>query len=290
MPKREEAIGIDVGGTNIKGARVSHRGEILDHAAQPTAKSSAAVLAQIDALIERLDGTPRVGAIGIGVPSRVDFKSATIFPGGYVDLSGSPLAGRLKSLASRSVVTDNDGTMALVAEARLGAARDHTDIVMLTIGTGIGGAVMLDRKILHGKATAGQLGHVTVALDGPKCVCGRNGCLETFSSGTALAQHMAEARLPEVTRVEDLIVRSDLTARTVIDNWIRPLRVGIDSLVASFDPQIVVLGGGLGGAASMALNSYPPGSEWFTSLVRPAALGSEAGVIGAALAALEHLA
>lgn len=283
-----EAIGVDVGGTTIKAARVSAAGDIIAQASQATAKTPTDVLAQIDALIAACDHA-RVACIGIGVPSRVDFRTARVFPGGYVDLSGPPLAGRLSRTNGRPVFTDNDGTMALVAEARLGAAKGCANVVMLTIGTGIGGATMLGGKIVYGKASAGQLGHITVAYDGLDCACGRLGCLETLSSGTALGRHIANAGLPATVSAEELLSRSGAQSRGVIERWIQPLRSGIDSLAATLDPEIVVLGGGLGKAACTALASVPPKSTWFQYRVAPAICGSEAGVIGAGLAAFERL-
>lgn len=281
------AVGIDIGGTGIRAARISPAGEIIAEANQATAKTATLVLGQIDALIEAVDHAS-VCAIGIGVPSRVDFKTAEVFPGGFVDLSGPPIANRLNKARGRPVITDNDGTMALLAEARIGAARGLAHVVMLTIGTGIGGAAMLNGQVLHGRATAGQLGHITAAHDGALCVCGRCGCLETLSSGTAFGRHVAEAGLPAGTKAEALLRRDDPAARTVIERWAKPLRSGIDSLVAAFDPEIVVLGGGLGHAACAALARFPAQSAWFQCQVVPAQLGSEAGVIGAGLAALER--
>ncbi len=283
-----QAIGIDIGGTGIKAARVSADGAILAQASEATARTPPEVLAQIDKLIAALDDLA-VATIGIGVPSRVDVRTEQVFPGGYVDLSGPPLAHRLEGPRGRPMYADNDGTMALVAEARLGAARGVDDVVMLTIGTGIGGAAMLGGKVLHGKSTAGQLGHITVVYDGIVCACGRRGCLETMSSGTSLGRHIAEAGLPVGTRAQDLIERRDAVSRGVVDRWIAPLRSGIDSLVATLDPEMVVLGGGLGGVACAALAAYPEQSTWFHCKVVPATLGSESGVIGAALAALERL-
>ena len=283
------AIGIDVGGTRIKAGRVSAAGAVLSQTSVSTAKTPAEVLAQIDQLIAACEPA-RAACIGIGVPSRVDFKTAKVFPGGFVDLSGLPLAGLLSNTEGRPVFVDNDGTMALVAEARTGAAKGAADALMLTIGTGIGGAVMLGGKIVHGKASAGQLGHITVALDGPACACGRQGCLETFSSGTALRRLIREAGLPSSTTAEELTARNDPLAEKVIARWIKPLRAGIDSLVATVDPEVVVIGGGLGGAAHRALARFPLASDWFPCRVEPAACGSGAGVIGAGLAALEHVA
>lgn len=281
------AIGVDVGGTNIKAARISATGEILAKASQPTGKSPAGVLAQIDVLITQCDH-PDVSSIGIGVPSRVNATTGAIYPGGYVDLSGPPLVGRLSQVGGRPLIVENDGTMALIAEARAGAAKGCRDAIMLTIGTGIGGAVMLGGQIVHGKASAGQLGHITVAHDGEPCACGRRGCLETLSSGTALRRHIAEAGLPLATTAEQLLQQDGPQAGAVVARWIKPLRAGIDSLVATLDPDVVVLGGGLGTMAHLALESFPTSSSWFSCRVAAAALGSDAGVIGAGLAALER--
>src|SRR5450432_3976862 len=150
-----QAIGVDVGGTKIICARVLQAGAIVAQRQEPSAPTANAVLAQVDAMIAALDH-PSVEAIGIGVPSRVNVRTEEIYDGGFVNLCGPPLSGRLKSPGKRPVFTDNDGTMALLAEARVGAARGVGDVAMLTIGTGIGGAVMLNGKVLHGKATAGQ--------------------------------------------------------------------------------------------------------------------------------------
>jgi glucokinase len=283
-----QAIGIDVGGTGIRGARVAASGDVLEYLGEPTAGSPQAVVAQIDDLIAKLDAGG-VEAIGIGAPSRVDFKTARISPGGYIDLSGRPLAGRLGGPRGRPVVCHNDATMALVAEARVGAARGCADVVLLTIGTGIGGAALLDGKIVHGKGTAGQLGHITVIHDGLPCACGRKGCLETMSSGTSLGRHIAEAGFAPDTKAEDLLARNDDAARAVIALWLGPLRSGIDSLVACFDPEMLVLGGGLGETACRGLAGFPPVSDWFGTNIVSASLGSKAGVIGAALAALDHI-
>lgn len=288
MNSHQHAIGVDIGGTSIRAARVSRDGKIIDQASAATANSGELVLAQLDALLAALD-QPSVIAIGIGVPSPVDSRTGEVFRGGFVDLSGPPLVTRLKNTGGRPVVSDNDGTMALLAEARIGAARGRCHIVMLTIGTGIGGAAMLDGKIVRGRATAGELGHICVDMNGLLCVCGRQGCFETLSSGTALRRHIAEAGLRADCNAESLLARRDATARAVIERWIRPLRSGIDSLVAILDPEVVVLGGGLGHAACAALADFPARSTWFQCPVVPAELGSGAGVIGAALAAFERM-
>ena len=278
-------IGIDIGGTKIRAARVSEAGETQLLMVQPTASQAGDVVGQIDALIAALESAD---AIGIGIPGRVDVAAGTIFSGGFVDLSGAPLAGRLRSAGTSPIFIDNDANMALAAEARIGAAAGLDHVVMLTIGTGIGGAIMGEGRLVHGRATAGQLGHITIDLDGLPCLCGRKGCLETMSSGTALGRLIAGAGLAATTTAHELLNRTDEAAHAIIAAWALPLRAGIDSLAAILDPQRVILGGGLGRDACTALERFPATAPWYQCDIAPAQLGDNAGVIGAALSALER--
>ena len=281
------AIGIDIGGTSLTAARVDAAGAVHSSAARPTAATPQAVLSDIDSLIGELDADG-VAAIGIGVPGRVDVGAGTALSGGYVDLSGPPLAQRLARLQGRPLAVDNDGTMALIGECRAGEARGRRDVAMLTLGTGIGGAALMRGQVLRGRGAAGQFGHVTVDFAGIPCKCGRRGCLETTSSGSALAALMEVAGLPVGTRLEALLTRGDALADEVIGAWARPLRAGIDSLVAALDVGLVLLGGALGAGAVQALARFPSASPWYVYELAPAALGERAGTIGAALAALER--
>lgn len=282
-----QAIGIDVGGTNLRVARVSAAGEILASSAERISRDPQEALARILALARRLDAGGVVG-IGVGVPGRVDSAAGRVLSGGFLDLAGVSLVDRLKSSLGKPVMLDTDCNMALVAEMRTGAARDRRDVVMLTIGTGIGGAIALDGKIVRGRSSAGQLGHVTVLGGGLPCACGRRGCVETTSSGTALGRLIAGEGLPAETRIEALLARadSDPVAERIVKAWAEPLRDAIDSLVATIDPELVLLGGGLGRAACTGLTFAPARSSWYQSPVAPAALGDDAGVVGAALSAL----
>ena len=179
--------------------------------------------------------------------------------------------------------------MALVAEMATGAAQGADDVVMFTIGTGIGGAVVLDGKIVRGRETAGQLGHLTVRHDGLPCACGRRGCVETTSSGTALGRLIAEAGLPKGTLADSLFERDaagDAVIGRLLDAWALPLRAAIDSMVAAVDPELVLLGGGLGNAALRALARAPALSPWYQCPIVAAQLGDDAGVIGGAVSAL----
>ncbi|MDX8450000.1 ROK family protein [Mesorhizobium sp. VK3C] len=288
MPQRSMAIGIDIGGTNLRAARISGAGEILKRVAEKSAPDPELVLGRIADMVRLLD-TPEVAAIGVGVPGRVDARRGAVLSGGYVDLASVALQQRLESMAGKPVVLDNDCNMALVAEMSLGAAAGHGNVVMFTIGTGIGGAVAQNRQIMRGRATAGQLGHISVDANGEICACGRRGCVETTSSGTALGRHIARAGLGPGISVDQLFARDaagDGTARGILEAWAKPLRAAIDSAVAMFDPDLVLLGGGLGRAAHRALACAPALAPWYQCKVEPAKLGDDAGVIGAGLRAL----
>ncbi|GLS38353.1 hypothetical protein GCM10010869_39470 [Mesorhizobium tianshanense] len=288
MPLSSMAIGIDIGGTNLRAARISGTGEILDRVSEKSAPDPELVLSRIAEMVRRLD-SPEVAAIGIGVPGRVDARRRAVLSGGYVNLASVSLAQRLESTAGKPVVIDNDCNMALIAEMAVGAARGHENIAMFTIGTGIGGAVAQDRRIVRGNGTAGQLGHIAVDISGEACVCGRRGCVETTSSGTALGRHIARAGLGPDVSVDQLFARDaggDTLARGILEAWAKPLRAAIDTAVAMFDPDLVLLGGGLGLAAHRALARAPALAPWYQCPVEPAQLGDDAGVIGAGLQAL----
>lgn len=282
------AIGIDIGGTHLRAARIGADGAILARARAASSPDPETVLARIEALVaEILDAS--VEGIGIGVPGRVDVEARRVLSGGYVDLSGTDLSGRLEARFGRRVTIDNDCSMALLGEAAVGAARGRRHVVMLTIGTGIGGAILEGGRLLRARGTAGQLGHVCIDPAGERCVCGKRGCVETTSSGTALGRRIRQAGLAPATTAAELLARraeGEPTATAVLSAWASPLRIAIDGLVAALDPEIVVLGGGLGGSAVEALSGIAADASWYGAPVAPALLGDDAGVIGAGLAAL----
>jgi glucokinase len=286
------AIGVDIGGTHVRVARVDATGTILAGARGPSSPDPEAVLATTLALVAQVAATG-VAAIGVGVPGRVDGDTGAVLSGGYVDLSQLPFAARLRDATGLPIVLENDCSMALFGEAAYGTGRGRQSIVMLTIGTGIGGAALERGRLLRGRGTASQLGHLVVEPDGRQCACGRHGCVETLSSGTAFGRHVADAGLPPGTSAEALLERRaarDQTATAVLHAWGAPLRRAIDSLVATLDPELVILGGGMGGPAVAALAGIPAEASWYQCPVVPAALGDDAGVVGAARCALDRFA
>jgi glucokinase len=286
------AIGIDVGGTQVRAARIGRDGALLDWCACATARAPGEVAAQMLELCERLGVGDAIG-LGIGVPGRVDTRTGDVLSGGYVDFSGFALKAWMERALGKPVRIDNDGTMALIGEAGAGAARGLADVVLFTIGTGIGGGILSASQPQRGHRTAGQVGHIAVEAGGLRCLCGRDGCVETTSSGTALHRHIAEAGLPPETRADDLLDQAeagDTTAQAVMTAWAAPMRRAIDSVSALLDPELVLLGGGLGGAMARALKTCPASSPWYRCDIREAALGDRAGVVGAGLAAFSAVA
>lgn len=278
------AIGIDIGGTRLRAARIRD-GVIEARATAPSSPDPQVVLGRVLDLVAQVR-TPEVAALGIGVPGQVHAHTRRVLSGGYVNLSAFDFAAEVEAATGLPVTIENDATMALLGEAAHGAAKGLQNVVMLTIGTGIGGAILDGGRVLRGSGSAGQLGHICVDPHGRPCVCGRIGCVETVSSGTAFATHLAEAGLPAGTRAEDLLARSDAPARAVIAAWATPLRAAIDSLIATCNPDCVVIGGGAGAGAFAALATVPPRGVWYSAPVVAATLGDDAGVIGAACAAI----
>ncbi len=288
MPPTSATIGVDIGGTNLRAARISADGTIEARISERITRDPAVVTERVIELVHHLD-TPDVVAVGVGIPGRVDARRRKVLSGGYIDLSLKPFADEVEAAVGKPVAIDNDCNMALVAEIAVGAGQGYENVVMFTIGTGIGGAVVLEGKIVRGSMTAGQLGHLTVDIAGHTCACGRRGCVETTSSGLALGRLIAEAGLPAGTAAEELLSRSeagDKPAKDLLHRWVYPLRAAIDTAVAAFAPDLVLLGGGLGAAAHRALVLAPPMAEWYLCPVGQAQLGDDAGVIGAGISAL----
>lgn len=289
MSPEDFAIGIDVGGTNMRAARISPSGEILKKRSIAGSRDPAVALNLIKDLVRDMGGG-RAQAIGVGIPGRVNGWTGEIVSGGYLDLSGVDVRHGLETAFGRPTIVANDCSMALIGESRRGAARGLHNAVMMTIGTGIGGAVMQSGQIVNGKRCAGQLGHLVVNIDGHPCRCGQRGCIETESSGTSLRRHLDEAGYGPEIRFEDILIQAKAdngSAINVMRAWGGPLRAAINTLSAAFDPDVVVLGGGMGHAAMQALGFLPEITTWYGVEVRLAELGDDAGVIGCGLAALD---
>jgi glucokinase len=335
-PQGGVALGVDIGGTKVLGIALDGADRVMAEARVPTPRGpargdrvgedtragGAAVANAIAEVVELLDAEvrnapgapddPERPAIGVGAPGMVDrvgrLRFAPNLPQGHgVDwkvLVGARLPGR-------AVVIENDANLAALAECRLGAARGFGHVVMVTLGTGIGGGVVIDGQVqLGANGFAGEIGHMVVDPAGPPCPCGRRGCWERYASGGGLGLLAREAALagrlpgvvalaggdPESVRGENVTaaaVAGDLDARRVVEEVGWWVGFGLANLACVVDPECFVLGGGLVGAGDLLLE---PARRAFAELVeggaaRPetaivaADFGERSGAVGAALAA-----
>lgn len=305
-------VALDLGGSKLAAGRVDAGGRILERRDHETETSSEdALVAQLDAAIAELaDEATR--ALGVGIPSLIDQRTGVPGASVNVPLAGLPLRSRLEERFGLPVALENDANGAAVAEHRLGAGRGTEHMILLTIGTGIGGGLILNGRLYRGAiGAAAELGHVTVALDGPACqgTCPGIGHLEALASGTAAERLAAEvaagrpesalAREPELDgrALVRLAEAGDADARGVIDTIGRRLGAGVAGYVNVFNPEVVVIGGGFGAAADFLLDPVRevvaeqalPTARDEVRIV-PAELGPDAGLVGAGLVAFDLLA
>jgi glucokinase len=311
-------IGVDLGGTKLlAGAvdgdlRVLHRTRRLAVGLDQPALLDTAV----DAVREAVGASAQeVSAVGFGVPALVDPSSGRVTYSNHLPLEGLRFAEVLSDRLGLPVHVDNDANLALLAEHRHGAARGAQDALLLTLGTGIGGGVLLDGQLHRGRrGTGGELGHIVVDEDGPPCQgkCPNRGCLEVMASGTALVREaglfarqrpdsalgraFAEGRPLMGPLVTELAVAGDQAARDVIALVGRRLGAGVSGLVNAFDPDVVVIGGGVVEAGELLLE--PARDEVARRALPPvqatpvvaAQFGEQAGMLGAAVLAHEAVA
>ena len=289
-------IGVDIGGTKVLATAVSSAGRVLRTATRTTPGRRVEASLVEDALteaVQEIAGVRRVGAIGIAAAGFVDAQGERVRFAPHLPWRDEGVRARLAERWSAPVVLDNDANCAARAELTYGAVGDAESAVMVTLGTGIGGALILDGEVLRGyNGMAGEFGHNQVVPGGRPCECGGSGCWEQYCSGNALTrfvrgQGVEDLAGPAITAAAQAGDPVALAAFADVGEW---LGVGVANLVASFDPQIVVIGGGLSAAGDLlleparrALRESLVGAEHRTvpPVVR-AALGPEAGAIGAA--------
>ena len=309
----EPVIGVDAGGTKLLAgalagdARVHHRVFRL----WAGGDRDQVLATMVEAVEEVRAALPEARGVGFGIPALVEAATGTAVSCVHLPLDGLPFRDLMGERLGLPVYVDNDVNLALLGEARAGAAQGTRDAVMLTIGTGIGGAILLDGRVYRGAdGAAGELGHVTVDIDGPQCTCPNRGCLETLVSGPAVAREgeragrddpesglgRAIARGVAVSGelVTDLALRGDSAALGVLTLTGERLGAGIVGIVNTFNPEVVIVGGGVSRAGDLLLD--PARRVVAERALRPSAatarivrarLGEEAGVVGAALLARE---
>jgi glucokinase len=268
-----QTIGIDIGGTKIAGAVVTEFGEIVAEDRVATeAGNSVAIVDAVVAMIERLSAGRDIHAAGVAAPGFIDVAQSTVYYTPNISWRNEPLRARLKERLSMDVTIDNDANAAGWAEFRFGAGRFVSDMTMLTIGTGVGGAIVTQDRLFRGGFGAGaELGHMRIVPEGLPCGCGARGCIEQYGSGRALLRManeiadvggiglaLADARSQSGeltgTQVAELISAGDpgaVHALTQLGHW---LGQACASLAAVLDPQLFVFGGGVSIAGDLLLD------------------------------------
>jgi glucokinase len=295
-PKR--VIGVDVGGTKILAGVVDERGNVEHRRERETPLDSQdALIAQVQAAVEELLDES-IGAVGIGLPSRIDSRTGYVDGSVNIPLGEVPLRNVMEERFLRPVELENDGNAAALAEFHVGAGREARTLVMLTLGTGVGGGVVIDEKLLR---DGGELGHVVIEYDGVPCqgFCTGRGHLEAYASGTAATKLAREEFGPAVDahRLVRLAAEGDAKAVEILAGIGHRLGAAIGSFVNVFRPDVVIVGGGFAAAGDFLLvpaeeimrrEALPPARD--RARIARGELGTAAGVIGAGLVALDALA
>jgi glucokinase len=299
MPLR--ALGVDVGGTKILAGVVDRKGRVERREERRTPQSSQDdLLAELDEVVENLLGDD-VAALGFGLPSTIDQRVGRAVASVHIPLEEMDFRDRMAERFGLPVGIDNDANAAAIAEWRLGAGRGASYIVMLTLGTGIGGGLILDGHPYRGwSGAAAELGHIVLDYDGPPCGqgCSGRGHFEALCAGK-VADQAARRRYGADSDARRLVAEAragDQGARDDLAEIGRRLGAGLGSLVNIFDPEVIVLGGGFAEAdelvlgparETLAVEALAPGRDHVR--IEFAELGPDAGMIGSALVAFEAL-
>ena len=309
-------IGIDLGGTNIAVGIVNENHEIIAKGSTPTlanrepgailddmAKACADVIAEAGLTVDDIEYA------GIATPGTADHDAGVVVYANNLPFLNYPLSDELKKrIPFKAVYIENDANAAALGEAVAGAAKGTTDSIMITLGTGVGGGIIIDGKVYSGfNYAAAELGHMMIVANGNPCSCGLNGCWEAYSSATALIRstreamesnpdtvmwEMCEGNLANVNgrTAFNAMRQGDMVAAEVIDMYIEYLAVGIINIINIFCPEVLSIGGGISNEKDRLLDMLLPriGMRIYSSnsprrtLIKIAELGNEAGIIGAA--------
>jgi glucokinase len=284
-------IGVDLGGTKILAGLVDSDGTVHETVERPTVTTSqAALLDELAELVRELplDG---VAAVGFGIPTRVDQQTGIALGAVNIPIHGVDFRGEMQQRLGLPVGIENDANAAAYAEFRLGAGREAQSLIMLTLGTGVGGGIVIDGKLFRGWA---ELGHMVIVEDGEPCrgACSGRGHVEAYCSGRAAGALAQRVLGPDAT-ARDLVAQH----HPALAETGHHLGVAIGSLVNIFNPRLVVIGGGFGVAAldqllpaarlAVLTEALAPAGQELE--IKPAELGARAGLIGAGLVAYEAL-
>lgn len=304
-------VGIDLGGTFIKGGITDDAGRILIQDKIPTESQKGAdgvaknIARLCNSLLERLSLTPAdVVGMGIGVPGMIDGKAGEVIYSNNLGWEHFAISPTVEKLTGIPVKIANDANVAALGEAKFGCGKDYSTTCMLTLGTGVGGGIVIDGKLFEGNRSAGaELGHSVIVAGGEQCTCGRRGCLEAYASATALIRDTRrameshpESALWQVGSLDAVdgktafsLASTDSVAASVVENYIEKLGTGIVNLANEFRPEAIILGGGVcaeGDGLIRPLQAFLD-HEIFAGEKGPsvrlviATLGNSAGILGA---------
>ncbi|MFY9265121.1 MAG: ROK family protein [Solirubrobacterales bacterium] len=317
--QQRRVIGIDLGGTKLAAGVIS--GDLVVHHRAHRFSRGADQAEILDRLVEVVgelyiqnEGEAPIEAVGMGIPCLLDQASGRAVMAVNLPIKDLPIRDLMSERIGLPVAIDNDANLAALAEQRHGAARGKRHVVLLTLGTGVGGGLVIDGKSFRGATGSGaEFGHMTVLADGPPCQgnCPNLGCLETMVSGTAMARAataaaaadpdshlgrlLTEGRELTGSLVTELAATGDAPSHEILTRAGHYLGVGIVSLVNAFNPEAVVIGGGAAAAGDLMLGparevvaerALSPNKE--VCEILPAHFGAEAGMLGAAIMALDE--
>jgi glucokinase len=306
------SIGIDIGGMSIKTGLVKD-GVIIEQNRVKTAKTPKEciidMVGQINTLLKNNGvSVEQLNGIGIGCPGAVSRETGMVEFLPNLGWEKVPLVEELKNHFDVDVVLSNDANVAALAETMYGCAKDYNTSVMFTLGTGVGGGIVIDNKLFEGGWSRGaELGHATLFLDGEQCTCGRTGCIECYTSATALMKQTREAMLADknslmwdyvggdIEKVDGRTAfecekKGDKAAKTVVDNYVKYLGESILNMLNIFRPEAFILGGGVSAQGKNLTDRLEAYCEKFDygyrnapkTKILIATLGNDAGIIGAA--------
>ena len=308
-------IGFDIGGTFVKGGIVEENGKLLVFDSIPTdTKNIVSDLAGFtNKLIDKAGlSRDKIAGIGLGIPGMIDSENGVVTFAGNLDWKNFAIGYEPSAVTGYVVKITNDANAAALGEARFGAGKEYTDSILVTLGTGVGGGIVIDGKLFSGRhSQGGEIGHMVIERGGLKCTCGRRGCFEVYSSATALIRDTKRAMIENVDSemwqdytpdtVDGLTAfshaKTDRTAAKIIENYENNLVCGLVNLANIFRPDVIMLGGGI---ANQGENLTKPVQKKFDSElfahglgvavpIVKASLGNKAGVMGAAAYAMDEI-
>lgn len=304
-------IGVDIGGTKIAAGVVDEEGSILRTVKVPTPPTPEGVVDAIaGAVREVCGGGPEIDAVGVGAAGYVDDKRATVLFAPNIDWRGEALKDKVEQRVGLPVVVENDANAAAWGEYRFGAGQGHDDVVCITLGTGLGGGIIIGGRLHRGRfGVAGEFGHVRVVPDGLLCGCGSQGCWEQYASGRALVRYARQRAAATPENAEHLLSLGDGTPDGIeglhvsraakdgdpvaVDSFRELARwagAGLADLASLFDPSAFIIGGGVSDAGDVVLGPIRKSfRRWLVggdhrphAQVLVARLGGRAGLVGAA--------